>query len=130
MVDDNPTVRHYLRALLEQQKDWLVCADARTGQEALLRVQESIPDVVLLDFQLPDVNGLEVARELVHDFPEIPILMVTVYLSTELASSARAAGIRGICAKSDIGSIVQAVQTLLHSETYFPNQFAENIIGI
>ena len=76
--------------------------------------------MILLDFQMPDLNGLEVARQITGLFPEIPILMVTIHLSKQLAEEARRVGIRGACAKSDVGSIVQAVDTLLHAGTYFP----------
>ena len=125
VVDDNATVRHYLRAILEQQKSWEVCAEARTGAEAIERVQTHPPDIVLLDFKMPDLNGLDVAREIIRTCPRMPILMVTVYLSSQLAAAARAAGVRGACSKSDVGSIVQAVQALLREQTYFPEQLAE-----
>jgi two-component system, NarL family, invasion response regulator UvrY len=121
VVDDKSAVRHYLRAILEQQSSWQVCGEARTGGEALSRVQEAPPpDVVLLDFQMPDLNGLDVAREMARLWPKIPILMITVHLNKQLAVAAKAVGIRGVCAKSDVGSIVEAVQALLHEQTYFP----------
>jgi two-component system, NarL family, nitrate/nitrite response regulator NarL len=120
VVDDNPSVRQYLRALLEQQSTWQVCAEARTGREALQRVEKNPPDVILLDFQMPDLNGLDVARQISGQFPTIPILMVTIHLSRQLAEEARRVGIRGACAKSDVGSIVEAVDALLHDGTYFP----------
>jgi len=69
---------------------------------------------------MPDLNGLDVAREVQLHWPRIPILMVTVYLSSQLAAAAKAVGVRGVCAKSDVGSIVEAVQTLLEEKTYFP----------
>ena len=121
VVDDNPAVRHYLRALLEQHSAWQVCEEARTGREALQRVERNPPDMILLDFQMPDLNGLQVARHITRLFPEIPILMVTIHLSKQLAVEARRVGIRGACAKSDVGSIVEAVDTLLHAGTYFPS---------
>jgi DNA-binding NarL/FixJ family response regulator len=120
VVDDNPAVRHYLRSLLEQQDTWLVSDEARTGSEALQRVKKNPPDVILLDFQMPDLNGLDVARQVSSQFPEIPILMVTIHLSSALVEEARRAGVRGACAKSDVGSIVEAVEALLKQETYFP----------
>ena len=124
MVDDNPSVRHYLRALLEQRSTWQVCAEARTGKEALQRVEKNRPDMILLDFQMPDLNGLDVARQICSLFPEIPILMVTIHLSKQLAEEARRVGIRGACAKTDVGSIVEAVEALLHEGTYFPTMSA------
>lgn len=120
VVDDNPAVRNYLRALLEQQGTWQVCDEARTGGEALQRLQKTPPDLILLDFQMPDLNGLEVARQIARLCPQVPILMVTIHLSKQLAEEARKVGIRGTCAKSDVGSIVEAVEALLHQGTYFP----------
>lgn len=120
VVDDNPAVRHYLRSLLEQQSEWQVCGEARTGAEAIQRVVNSPPDMILLDFQMPDLNGLDVARQISGLFPKIPILMVTIHLSRQLAEEARKVGIRGACSKSDVGSIVEAVDALLQEKTYFP----------
>jgi DNA-binding NarL/FixJ family response regulator len=120
VVDDNPAVRHYLRSLLEQQSTWQVSDEARTGSEALQRVKKNPPDMILLDFQMPDLNGLDVARQIATQFPSIPILMVTIHMSKQLAEAAQQAGIRGACAKSDVGSIVEAVDALLHQRTYFP----------
>ncbi len=120
VADDNPAVRNYLRSLLELQTTWRVSGEARTGGEALARVKENPPDVILLDFQMPDLNGIDVARQIAQMFPEIPILMVTIHLSKQLALEAQKVGIRGVCLKSDVGSIVGAVNALLRQQTYFP----------
>src|SRR5580692_4530057 len=102
--DDIQVVGPYLRGLLEQQSNWQVCDEARTGGEALQRVKKNPPDMILLDFQMPDLNGLDAARQISSLFPEIPILMVTIHLSRQLTDEARRAGIRGACAKTDVGS--------------------------
>lgn len=120
VVDDNPAVRRYLRAILEQQEGWRVSGEARTGGEALHQVLESPPDLVVLDYQMPDLNGVDVAKQISAMFPKIPILMVTLHLSRQLADAAREAGVRGACAKQDIGAVVEAVDLLLHDRTYFP----------
>ena len=120
LVDDNPAVRRYLRAILEQQEAWCVSGEARTGAEALQKVLESPPDLIVLDYQMPDLNGVDVAKQIFELFPKIPILMVTLHLSRQLADAARQAGVRGACAKQDIGSVVEAVNVLLHDKTYFP----------
>src|ERR1035441_7079547 len=121
LVDDNPAVRRYLRAILEQQESWHVCGEARTGAEALQQVLKTPPpDLILLDYQMPDLNGVDVARQISELFPRIPILMVTLHLSNQLAEAARQAGVRGACAKQDTGPVVEAVQFLLRYRTYFP----------
>ena len=119
VVDDNPAVRRYLRAILEQQISWRVCAEAKNGAEAIEKVFEVKPDLILLDHQMPDLNGVDVARQIADIFPKIPILMVTLHLSNQLADAAREVGIKGACAKQDIGSVVEAVEVLLHQQTYF-----------
>ncbi|MFZ0802463.1 MAG: response regulator transcription factor [Terriglobales bacterium] len=121
VVDDNPSVRRYLRGVLEQQEDWQVCDEARNGQEAVDRFRQIRPDLVVLDFQMPEMNGLDAARIITQLSPQTPILLVTLYLSKQLAEEARKAGIRGTCAKTDIGCVVEAVGALLREETYFPN---------
>ena len=120
IVDDNPAVRRYLRAILEQQEGWKVCGEARTGAEALHLVLDCPPDLIVLDYQMPDLNGVDVAKQIFDMFPRIPILMVTLHLSRQLADAAREAGVRGACAKRDIGAVVEAVDLLLHDGTYFP----------
>jgi DNA-binding NarL/FixJ family response regulator len=121
VADDNPAVRRYLRGLLEQQVDWLVCDEVSNGQEAVERVQQAKPDLIVLDFQMPGMNGLDAARRIADLCPKTPILMVTIHLSKQLSEEARKVGIRGACAKTDISSVVEAVGALLREETYFPN---------
>jgi len=126
VVDDNPSVRRYLRAILEQQSSWQVCGEARSGAETLKSVGETSPDLVLLDYQLPDVNGVDVARQVSQLCPKVCILMVTLHLSKQLAEQARSAGVRGACAKQDIGSVVEAFEIiLLREQTYFPATASE-----
>lgn len=119
VVDDNPAVRRYLRAILEQQSSWQVCGEARSGVEALQKVFEVHPDLILLDQQMPDLSGVDVAKRIAQAFPKIPMLMVTLHLSKQLAEAAREAGIRGACAKQDIGAVVEAIEVLLRDQTYF-----------
>ena len=121
VVDDNAAVRRYLRGALEQQDNWRVCDEARDGQEAVDRFLQIRPDVIVLDFQMPRLNGLDAARIINRLSPDTPILMVTLYLSRQLSEEARRVGIRGACAKTEIGSLVDAVSALLREETYFPN---------
>ncbi len=120
VVDDNPSVRRYLRGVLEQHRGWRVCDEARDGQEAVYKFQKIKPDVIVLDFQMPYMNGLDAARAISQLSPETPILMVTLYLTKQLSEEAQRAGVRGACAKTDLHCVVDAVGALLREETYFP----------
>jgi DNA-binding NarL/FixJ family response regulator len=106
---------------LDHHADWLVCDEASNGKEAVERFQEAKPDLIVLDFQMPEMNGRDAARHIVDLSPKTPILMVTIHLSKQLSEEARKVGIQGACAKTDISSVVDAVGALLRHETYFPN---------
>ena len=94
-----------------------VSGEATNGPEAFDQVADRSPDLILLDYQMPDLNGVDIARQISEMFPQIPMLMVTLHLPKQLAEAARGAGVRGACAKQDIGSVVEAVDVLLHHQT-------------
>jgi two-component system, NarL family, nitrate/nitrite response regulator NarL len=119
VVDDSELMRRCLRKLLEQEEQWKVCSEAANGVEAIEQAQQSAPDVIVLDFQMPEMNGLDAAREIQRRSPNIPILMVTLHMSPQLEHQARKVGIRGACDKNDVGCVVEAVETLLHQGTYY-----------
>ena len=98
-----------------------MCSEAQTDAEALQKVLQAPPDLVLLDYQMPDLNGVDVQGRFASCSPKIPIRMVTLHLSKQLAVAARLAGVRGDCAKQDVGSVVEAVEVLLREQTYFPS---------
>ena len=121
LADDNPAVRRYLRGLLEQQEGWRVCDEACDGVDAVRRFESGHHDLIVLDFQMPEMNGLEVARKIIGESPNTPILMVTLYPSKQLSAEAQKAGIKGTCPKTQISCVVDAVSALLREETYFQN---------
>jgi DNA-binding NarL/FixJ family response regulator len=121
VADDNPAIRRCLRGLLDQHADWLVCDEASNGKEAVERFKTTKPDLLVIDFQMPEMNGLDAARRIFALSPRTAILMVTIHTSKQLNEEARKVGIRGACAKADINSVVDAVGALLRDETYFQN---------
>jgi DNA-binding NarL/FixJ family response regulator len=123
LADDNQLVRRSLRRLLEQHEEWSVCGEATNGREAVTTFQELRPDIVLLDFRMPEMNGLEAAREIAHR-AKVPIVLVTMFLNDQLAEEARKAGVQGACPKERIGCVINAVEAMLRRETYFPTTSA------
>jgi DNA-binding NarL/FixJ family response regulator len=119
IVDDSPLVRQRLRDMLQQHSQWMVCGEAANGRDALEKAQVTNPDVIVLDFLMPGMDGLQTAREIGKLLPSIPILMFTMHLSRQLVEEARDVGIRGAVAKSDAGRIIEGVEALLRNEAYF-----------
>jgi DNA-binding NarL/FixJ family response regulator len=121
VVDDNAVMRRTLRNLLESHEDWRVCDEASDGREAVTKFDKEKFDVVVLDFQMPGMNGLDAAKQITSRSPSTPILMVTLHHSPQLAEEARKVGIRGICPKADIGCVVEGVTAILDNRSYFKN---------
>jgi DNA-binding NarL/FixJ family response regulator len=121
VVDDNAMMRRTLRNLLEAQDHWQVCDEAADGREAVAKFDKDKIDVIVLDFQMPHMNGLDAARQITKRSPGTPILMVTMHHSAQLIEEARKAGIRGICPKADIECVVEGVAALLDHKSYFRN---------
>jgi DNA-binding NarL/FixJ family response regulator len=119
VVDDSPTMRRSLRRLLESHDHWKVCDEASDGREAIQKFGDDKFDVIVLDFQMPVMDGLTAAKHITSRCPDTPILMVTMHASSQLAHEARKAGIRGVCAKADIQCVVEGVATILENKSYF-----------
>jgi len=102
IVDDNTLIRRLLRGWLEQHSEWEVCGEAENGQIAVESVRQLHPDIVILDLQMPVMNGLEAARQ-IHQFaPGTAMIMFTVYNSDQLQKAARANGVKDVVSKSDL----------------------------
>lgn len=119
IADDSRTVRHSLHGLLERHPDWKVCADAVDGTDAIAKAQQFKPDVIVLDFFMPGMTGVEAARILKKVLPSVPILIVTLEITAQLVEQAKSVGIRGAVQKSDTGEMLKGIEALLCQETFF-----------
>lgn len=120
IADDDAAIRRLLRRLIETHGDWTVCADARDGHEAVDKTEELNPDVVVLDLAMPDMNGLQAAREISRKHPGLPMLLFTVQqVSKELRHQALNAGCSGALSKNTGSEIVHAIEVLLNHQNFF-----------
>ena len=101
IVDDNFMIRHLLRSFLEANTDWIVCGEAENGRAAVDKVQQLQPNVVILDFSMPVMNGLDAAREISNTDPKIVIFLFTMHSSEQLRKDAKGAGVQQVVSKSD-----------------------------
>lgn len=100
VVDDNASVRRSLCQLLESQGDIEIACEAVDGADAIQKARQHLPDVVLLDITMPNMNGLEAAHVLKHEFPGMHIIIVSQHDSRGFQWAALAAGVSGYVVKS------------------------------
>jgi len=81
VADDHELVRRGVRALLESQPGWEVCAESSTGRDAVEKTKRLMPDVVILDLSMPELNGLEATRQIMAAMPRTQVLVLTVHES-------------------------------------------------
>jgi len=103
VVDDNESVRRSICQILNSQADIEVVCEAVDGADALYKIGEHRPDVVLLDITMPAMNGLEVAETLKQKFPSVQVLIVSQHDSRGFQWAALAAGVSGYIVKSNVG---------------------------
>ena len=99
VVDDHTLFRKGLRSLLEHLEGMEVVGEASTGREAVTLAEELVPDVVLMDIQMPDINGIEATKQILQENPHIGIILVTMFDDSESVLSGMRAGARGYVLK-------------------------------
>jgi DNA-binding NarL/FixJ family response regulator len=113
IADDHPVVRDGLVAILSTQSDFQVAGEAGTGRETVSRTLALRPDVLLLDLEMPDMDGVEALEEIRREFPEIQAIVLTAFDTDERIVSALKSGARGYLLKgAPRQEIFQAVRTV------------------
>jgi DNA-binding NarL/FixJ family response regulator len=129
VADDHEVARKGIRSLLENHAGWEVCGEAKDGREAVALANKLEPDVLLLDIGMPNLNGLDAARQILASTPEACILILTVHDSEQLVREVLAAGARGFLLKSDAGrELVAAVEALQQRRTFFTSRVAQMML--
>ena len=122
VVDDQASIRKALRSLLETQAAFQLCGEATDGYEALQKVQELDPEIILMDISMPGLDGLEATRRILKAHPSAEVLIITQFQSAQAVQAARNAGARGYLAKSEAGHhLMQALTTVSRHEPFFPS---------
>jgi DNA-binding NarL/FixJ family response regulator len=128
VADDHDVVRKGVRTLLEEQPGWEVAAEAADGREAVEKAKQVQPDVTILDLSMPELNGLEAAKEILKTVPT-KVLILTMYDSDPLIRQTLEAGARGYLLKSDAGrDLVSAVDALRRNKTFFTPKVAQMVL--
>jgi DNA-binding NarL/FixJ family response regulator len=128
IADDHPVFRFGLRALLNAMPDTDVVGEATSGEEALVLAGSLRPDVILMDINMPGVNGIEATRRIRETNPDIRILMVTM-LEDDSVFAAMRAGARGYVIKgAEPAEVLRAIRAVADGEAIFSPGIAERLM--
>ncbi|NKB68423.1 MAG: response regulator [Candidatus Latescibacteria bacterium] len=119
LVDDHPMLRQGLRALLDQETDLQVVAEAGDGRTAVQQAQTQQPDLVIMDLALPQLNGIEATRQIRALYPQIKIIALSQHMDSRYVEGALEAGADGyVLKRAAVGELVQAVRVVTAGQAF------------
>ncbi|UVF22066.1 response regulator transcription factor [Microvirga terrae] len=129
IADDHDVVRSGVRTILEGHEGWEVVGEARDGKEAVDQATALRPDIVILDYGLPLVNGVEATRQIRSRVPGVEVLIFTMHDTDSLMRDVLEAGARGFLLKSDAKQfLVSAVESLAAHKPFFTGKVSEALL--
>ncbi len=129
VVDDHPMMREGLASRIDQQSDMKVCGDADSLNTAIAAIQANSPDVVIVDIQLVDSNGIELLEEIRNRFPSTRALVISAFDDSLYAERALRAGAKGYVNKRELQDcVVDAIKTVAKGGTYVSNEITKRLV--
>ena len=130
LADDHEVIRHGVRLLIEKEPGWEVCGEAGDGRTAVALAAQLTPDVVVLDMGMPELNGLDAARQIKRALPKTEVLIFTGEESEQLIHEVFAAGARSYILKSDLSQhLTAAIRALGEHRHYFTTRISEVVFA-
>ena len=129
IVDDHPLLRQGLTRLLELEQDIKVVGQAENGEEALAVVEKLQPDVILLDINMPGMNGIETTRILREQYPNVHVLALTIHDDESYVSEMIRSGAQGYLLKdAEPSRVIQAIRRVFSGESVYPSSLMEKVM--
>jgi len=129
LVDDHPLVREWLSQLIQREDDLAVCGEAEDTQEALQKIEETKPDIVVADISLKNTHGLELVKDLQVRLPLLPVLVLSMHDESLYAERVLRAGAKGYITKQEATKkILQAVRLVLSGQIYISEKMASRMV--
>jgi two-component system invasion response regulator UvrY len=131
IADDHPVVRRGLKQIIAEIPDPVTVDEATYGMEALSKTRTGNYDIVILDIDMPDKNGMDVLEQIKYEKPELPVLMLTMYAEEQLAVRALKIGASGYLTKASASDeLVSAIQKVLSGGKYVSPSLAEHLASL
>jgi DNA-binding NarL/FixJ family response regulator len=128
LVDDHPILRKGLVRLIDSKPGFVVCGEASSAPDAIAQIRQLKPDLVIVDIGLPGASGIELTKTVRAEFPDLPVLILSMHEEALYATRALRAGALGYIVKQDaIDNIVTALHQTLNGERYLSAGIAEQL---
>jgi DNA-binding NarL/FixJ family response regulator len=126
LVDDHRLMRYGLRSLISHTPDMEIVAEAENGRVAVELARELSPDVIIMDIEMPDLNGIEATRHIVTESPEIKVIVLSMHSDRQVIAEMLKAGAKAYLLKdSEPDELVKAIQTVVANKTYLCPEIAD-----
>jgi two-component system, NarL family, response regulator DegU len=130
IIDDHQLFREGVKRILEFEKSFLVVAEGDDGSEALRLVEEFQPDVVIMDINMPQKNGVEATRELVDKYPDTKIIILSIHDDENYVTHALQTGASGYLLKEmDADALIEAVRVVAEGGSYLHPKVTHNLVN-
>ncbi|MCA0172785.1 response regulator [Bacillus sp. RAR_GA_16] len=130
IIDDHRLFREGVKRILDMEDDFEVIAEGDDGDEALRLVEENKPDVVLMDINMPHVNGVEATRQLIEQVPETKVIILSIHDDETYVTHAVKTGAAGYLLKEmDANSLVEAVKVVASGGAYIHPKVTHNLVN-
>jgi DNA-binding NarL/FixJ family response regulator len=129
LTDDHQLFRDGIKSLLQTTQHIEIVGEASKGKELLELLKQSTPDILILDITLPDLSGIEITRQVSHDYPHLKVLILSMHNEDEFVINALKAGAKGYLPK-DISKheLLEAIKTIYEGEEYFSKTISETFL--
>lgn len=129
LVDDHQIVRDGIKALVANNSEIEIIGEAKDSDELFCLLKIQIPDIILLDIALPTLSGIEISKILKEDFPQIKILMLSMYTSEDFIFNALKSGVDGYLPKNTTQEeLLLAIKTIIEGNEYFSKSISDTIL--
>jgi DNA-binding NarL/FixJ family response regulator len=130
IADDHELIRRGVRDLLSARLGWRIVAEACDGEDAVRKALHLKPDVVILDFSMPQMNGPEASSEITEKLPDTGVLILTMHDSDQVVHQVLRSGAHGLVLKSDAEStLLEAVEAVGQKRLFFSGNVSEIVLG-
>jgi DNA-binding NarL/FixJ family response regulator len=130
LAEAHRMVREGFRLLIETQTDIKVVGEAGNGRDAVRQVVKLMPDVVLMDIEMPELNGIEATRQIIEACPSTQVIILSMYSTSQHISRAFKAGARGYILKESAGEdVTKAIRTVYSGKIFLCNEISEVVVS-